>query len=167
MNDSNFAVINTTQGEDNFYLYNYDKLYKIAKSWKLENEVSIGDSLFVVDLAKSNAYYTGPATFIARAMLGEYGEDEFINFNRILNFNKTENKGLKVSPNPTNGNVKITFGKPTNQMELRNFMGQLVKFYSINNLEYIEIDINDLADGIYFINADNKANGIKLVKIAK
>ena len=52
-------------------------------------------------------------------------------------------------------------------MELRNFMGQLVKSYSINNLEYIEIDINDLADGIYFINADGGANGIKLVKISK
>ena len=80
---------------------------------------------------------------------------------------KKENKILdsayfKLSPNPTNGDVKVSYNLPLNTLdrfELYNYTGVKECNYSLTcGINSISISLNNLNDGVYFyqVLADNK-----------
>ena len=60
-------------------------------------------------------------------------------------------ENLKVYPNPTTGIVNISDISNIETITISNVLGQVVRTYGAQNT----IDISDLKDGVYFLQADN------------
>ena len=58
---------------------------------------------------------------------------------------------ITLSPNPANGIVHITSSLEMQQFILRDLFGNTIMMQSISNKE-ITIDVNQLSDGLYFVN---------------
>ncbi|MCC6838360.1 MAG: T9SS type A sorting domain-containing protein [Bacteroidia bacterium] len=78
------------------------------------------------------------------------GIEEYLQGNFILN----------VYPNPSNNTITITVSEPT-QIKIINMLGEVVIEKQVQNNSVI--DINDLSNGIYFIQT-KEAYSIKLIK---
>lgn len=91
-----------------------------------------------------------------------------INYSSANSIVDLENLGVKIYPNPFNGNVKLEFTEAFHSMhvEVYDIQGKVV--YK-NNLEYDsvkELDLNHLANGVYFLNLnmDSKIVQTKIIK---
>ena len=73
---------------------------------------------------------------------------------------KPENDGITVSPNPTNGLVRIE-GVEVAEMQVYNALGQLVKFAQNSN----EINLRDLPQGVYSLRITGDKGEITSKKI--
>ncbi|HLA56337.1 MAG TPA: fibronectin type III domain-containing protein [Flavobacterium sp.] len=74
-------------------------------------------------------------------------------------------KGITIYPNPTSGTVNITARQAFEKIEIINRLGQQVKVF-LTHSDQAQIDIHDLAGGIYFVKIymDNEYNTYKIVK---
>lgn len=81
-----------------------------------------------------------------------------------------ENDEIKyvLFPNPTNGNLTITINeiRQSTQLYITNIDGKLVYNNSNINSKKLNVDISDLAKGLYFVNIKNEftTNIVKLIK---
>lgn len=79
------------------------------------------------------------------------------------------NLQLKAEPNPTEGNITIKFPiqQDTGQLKLYNTTGELINTFSIApNIKSVELNVENLQPGIYFIKAYWKI-GLGICKIIK
>lgn len=108
------------------YVYGYGGVFSNSSCYTLRAEIGAG-------------------TFVR--LSGETEEDE----------NVSLEEGLSIYPNPSNGSLNIRL-QPERDLpqtiSVYNQMGQLVESYEVNfskNQPIVEIRMNDLSDGIYFI----------------
>ncbi len=92
-------------------------------------------------------------------------------FNVVISGIKNENllqSQLKVSPNPFNDIITISFKNMKKEVEfnITSATGQLLKKEKLTNVENSTIDVANFAKGVYFINikADGQQATIKLLK---
>ena len=66
---------------------------------------------------------------------------------------KIQKDGISIYPNPTQGNVTFDLGKIqiNVQIKITDFQGREVKQLKISNSQFIDIDLNETAEGVYFI----------------
>ena len=80
----------------------------------------------------------------------------------------SEQLSLKASPNPTNSEITIDFGKqiPSGILSLTDLAGKIIYTQNITNLSQVHINLYELPSGIYFLKliADTKSEVLKLVK---
>lgn len=67
---------------------------------------------------------------------------------------------LKLYPNPSNGNVNITFNEDVNQVEIFNVLGESVYSYNIeNNEKSLNLSKENFkSSGVYFVKVSNKTS---------
>jgi hypothetical protein len=84
-------------------------------------------------------------------------------FNCVVGIPENENTGsLRLYPNPANNILQLESDNNINKLSIYNIIGELV-FTSLNNSGRTkQIDITNLPDGIYFLQADQN-KGIKLI----
>lgn len=96
-----------------------------------------------------NCFYDGTDTY-----LGE-GFDSCYIYNGTIGINSfSKTSELNIYPNPTNGsiNVKITTAKKNFKIYVLNSLGLIVKqIENLNTTNNIEINVEDLYSGIYFL----------------
>ena len=100
----------------------------------------------------------GDAIYLARAMANTFDATYFDAFDDCLTQSSPRSKRatdqtnvINISPNPTNGLVKVQLPSDYNgQAFLFNMDGKMVKSYIINDGDVISIDLSDLI-GVYFI----------------
>jgi hypothetical protein len=87
----------------------------------------------------------------------------------VINLNKENTDNLNVYPNPSSGilNVSTTNNAPNLQVSIQNAIGEQVMYLpAVNN----QIDISQLANGLYMLNAADPQTGkiyhTKVVKVA-
>lgn len=84
------------------------------------------------------------------------------------NISKNSISDVVVYPNPTNGNFTINLDNNFSEVYIKitNISGQTIKNQQFNNTNKIDIDFNNNASGIYFIEitAGDKKSNIKLIK---
>ena len=78
-------------------------------------------------------------------------------------------KEMKVFPNPTNGTVNIDFGRLINQcvISLIDVVGNIVLQQAVNNQTTTKLNIDNVANGIYFLFLRSKNNDETVFKILK
>ncbi|MEE1899618.1 T9SS type A sorting domain-containing protein [Flavobacterium rakeshii] len=74
-----------------------------------------------------------------------------------------DNKGFKVYPNPTNGIINIQFETNVNEFAIYDITGKQLMNISNTAENQAEIDLSNLAAGVYFLTAD----GVPIQKIVK
>ncbi|TND07845.1 MAG: Hyalin [Bacteroidetes bacterium] len=76
--------------------------------------------------------------------------------------------GLQVYPNPTQGNLQIVLGAEYAKVDLRiaQINGQIVQQEQFSKTSSVNMSLENLATGIYFltINADDQVKTVKLIK---
>ena len=75
------------------------------------------------------------------------------------------NSPLKISPNPNNGNFYIELDKPC-KLKLYNMLGELVFENAFMDAGNFQINISNLANGIYQLKAEN-SQGCSFSKLIK
>ncbi len=106
-----------------------------------------------------------------------YSDNQIINYTRtsiacnyyftvtsINKFNSNE-EGLKIYPNPTNGILNISSTSSATKIEVINILGELVKEEDLDRKQ--STDISDLPNGIYFLKVFDKNKLIGKTKIVK
>ncbi len=93
-------------------------------------------------------------------------------YSQIININNNDLLDITFAPNPTKGEVIISFNQNINdniQIELFNLSGKLIKERSLrlNNENQILFNMDELAKGTYFvrITANNNSYGEKMIKL--
>ena len=81
--------------------------------------------------------------------------------------NYREGNELIIFPNPTNGRFSIVRDGTQQQLEIYSIRGQKVKSLRFGKAQSLEVDIQDLADGIYFVKLIDDLGYFKLGKIMK
>lgn len=76
--------------------------------------------------------------------------------------NSNNNLNLVVSPNPSNGDVNISFTPQSKSFELIDIYGRVVKTYTVSSVE-MKMDWQWLASGMYMIK-DNYQNTTRFIK---
>lgn len=79
--------------------------------------------------------------------------------------NNSLNSNVALYPNPTNGIAKLINLEGTNNINVYNFLGQLV-YTTSTNTDNVTIDLKNQAVGTYFVkivNANNQAKTLKLI----
>ena len=95
----------------------------------------------------------------------------------VLVSTSTPNQGdfqVRVSPNPTSGKAWLQVTLPTAQsleMQILDCLGHFVKHYPapaqrLNGLYSVELDLSDLASGLYFVQLRGES-GTRVVKVVK
>lgn len=71
------------------------------------------------------------------------------------NENQLTGKLFNLFPNPTNGTLKFQLPKPVNNLEISVFdgIGRKLETFKGNQLANQEIDLQDLANGLYYLKA--------------
>ncbi|MEO6189685.1 MAG: T9SS type A sorting domain-containing protein, partial [Saprospiraceae bacterium] len=72
-------------------------------------------------------------------------------------------KEFLLSPNPTNGNVTIRILKEVDKLELISTVGSRNHTYNVDNKQTIEI--NDISNGVYFVQAIKNGKAIAIEKL--
>ena len=125
---SESIIYNNTQAVATYYayVYGYTGAFNASSCYTLRAEI-------------------GSTTFVRNS--GETEADESL----------VIEGGLSIYPNPTNGSLNIRLqpeGDLPQTISVYNQMGQLVEAYEVNftkNQPAVEIRMNDLSDGIYFV----------------
>lgn len=91
-------------------------------------------------------------------------KEEIIKYCKTVNTFEIEKSKLVISPNPTNGNLKIGNLASPATITITNINGQLVKQF--NNVQY-EVNVLDLPQGIYILDIRSKETNErhKIVKV--
>lgn len=82
-----------------------------------------------------------------------------------INKNSISNSLLKLYPNPNNGNFNIELDKPY-KVSIYNTLGDLVYDHEFSEAGNFQINLSDLAKGIYQLKAEN-AQGFSYSKLIK
>ncbi|HMT54994.1 MAG TPA: T9SS type A sorting domain-containing protein [Saprospiraceae bacterium] len=91
-------------------------------------------------------------------------KEEIMKYCRIVNTTQDNHPKLVLSPNPTNGNIRIDHLKGSFSVNITNMSGQLVK--TLSDIQ-TEINIVDLPAGMYIFDIRNKdiSERHKIVKV--
>lgn len=80
----------------------------------------------------------------------------------------SNNNGVNIFPNPTNGQFTLLFNKVKEKAEVKvvNAIGQVVLRKTISSADKINLNISEQASGVYFVevNADGESYRTKIVK---
>ena len=88
---------------------------------------------------------------------------EMVDVDFATGINKIADNKSKIYPNPTNNFITIEFEKPiTSKLFIKDIAGKVVFSKRLNNVSKEQLDINGLANGIYFILVGNSQ--MKLIK---
>jgi photosystem II stability/assembly factor-like uncharacterized protein len=82
--------------------------------------------------------------------------------------NKTfsSDKLFSVSPNPTNGSMKLT-GVNINQVQITDILGKVISNNSYYSLSNIDLNISEFNSGIYLVKVTNNEGQTSVVKVVK
>jgi hypothetical protein len=105
-----------------------------------------------------------PNSVIIQNNAGKCTKDEIIKYCKTVNTLEIEKLKLVISPNPTNGNLKIDNLTSPATVSITNVNGQIVKQY--NNVQD-EVNVLDLPQGIYILDIRSKETNErhKIVKV--
>ena len=124
---------------------------------------------FIVGETNRNFTATNSGDYAVIITIGSCSDTSACQNVLIANVNENSFKTkVLLSPNPTTGNVNVNFGKSLNNgtITVLDIMGKNVfEIRNINN-ESIQLDINDLSSGLYFVQVQNNGQQktIKLIK---
>ena len=79
---------------------------------------------------------------------------------------KNEISSFKISPNPTSSSVLIEGLQDSKEIHLLNLEGKTIESFSTNGLNNININLENINSGLYFIQI-NSENGTEIVKVIK
>ena len=71
---------------------------------------------------------------------------------------------VRLYPNPANDFIKIESEKNIKNISIYNITGQIIRTLQVVNLNYIEVDVNNYAKGLYFLKVST-GNGTTTKKI--
>lgn len=74
-----------------------------------------------------------------------------ISFTQEVGVDENSEIDYSLYPNPTNGNVTLTASETIEGVRVLNMMGAVVKTVGIDASTQVDIDVNDLPSGVYFI----------------
>jgi len=91
-------------------------------------------------------------------------KEEILKYCSTVNTIEQQNEYLKISPNPTYGYLKVDNIDSSATITITNLFGQVCK--TLNNIQN-EVNISDLAPGIYIFDIKNKSvsERHKIVKV--
>lgn len=72
---------------------------------------------------------------------------------------------IKIFPNPSQGNVTISNALSIETVEIYNILGSLVKSVKVENTPKIELDLNDLSQGMYLVKLKDISGNTKTQKL--
>ena len=84
----------------------------------------------------------------------------------VITPTRAENKqsgNLKIYPSPAENSISLQNFKVGDQIILRNIVGKEIKIINTVN-EYLQIDISNLAQGIYFLEEPGRGT-VKFIKM--
>lgn len=83
-----------------------------------------------------------------------------LNCNATAINNIADNFSVSVYPNPSNGKVNILNNSKMSELNIKviNVMGQELRNYNINNYGETQLDLSQLANGVYFLRIGNNNN---------
>lgn len=84
------------------------------------------------------------------AALQEVIQDEEPDLNALVNQNKSE---ITLHPNPSSGNVNVRSSKAFQQLTITDLTGRIVWEQTRLEVQDLEININELAPGLYYLHA--------------
>lgn len=105
-----------------------------------------------------------PNSVIIQNNAGKCTKEEIIKYCKIVNTSDTNKRQILISPNPTNGNLKIDNLQLPAMVTISNINGQIVKQFN-NVLD--EVNVFDLHQGIYILDIRSKeiSERHKIVKV--
>ena len=126
------------------------------------------DSTTLNTIAFMNPLDGGDAVYSARVLLQLQIDDETGTPFRMMNEESDlEDETIVVYPNPNDGNMTIEYEiEGDAEMQITDVMGKVICTYTLfatNNI--IEINCNDLSNGVYFYSIIANGNIIKSDKI--
>jgi hypothetical protein len=120
---------------------------------------------------------TGLDYYVEGGSLRCYSDAQIFNYKKVivacndisnpnsLNENSLSSSLLKIYPNPSNGNFTVELDKPC-KVSIYNTLGDLVYDHEFSKAGNFQVNLSDLAKGIYTIKAENE-QGISYYKIIK
>ena len=63
-------------------------------------------------------------------------------------------------PNPVINHLVIQSQKPVNALRIYDVSGKLIKLYNTGARTFIDLDVDDISGGIYFVKADTESGTI-------
>lgn len=138
------------------------------------SDMSIATVAVAADVLTITEVAIGTTTITVTADDGNGGtvSDDFVL--TIEDASSTSNlqpiEGLRVAPNPTNGQVTLNYTETiqNGQVKIYNTVGTLVQQRTINNENQINLDISNIANGLYLVVIENEEKGQRsVVSISK
>jgi len=74
-------------------------------------------------------------------------------------------EAVKIFPNPSKGNVTISNASTIETIEIYNILGSLVKSVAVENTSKIELDLNELSQGMYLVKLKDVYGNTKTQKL--
>ena len=130
--------------------FNADEIY--LNTWALNNyDLDPSQTKLLRKYAQANSLEIGPAVYTARVMVGmESMANTFRVSNPIIGEPIINNNIIKVFPNPTNGDLKISSSIELNNavIEIYSVLGKQLKLINLS-ARFTSINISDLNQGVY------------------
>jgi len=153
-------------GVDWIEIFKYESSYNLLYSKTdliLPNSYNDMDNKLLLEVG----YWWEKTGWVANEIITYYWSNKNVRIGQL----QVANYGLQVYPNPTTGQLTIENGSSTGSLpgdgtlsvvEVYDVVGKLQKVESKKQNGKIEIDISHLANGLYFLQIDNKM--FKIIK---
>ena len=150
----------------------WKEIWKQYIKFLKHGEVAYTDKPVILSLSSDCADIYGDAIYLVRALANTFDATYFDAFDGCLTQSSPRSKSatdqtndINISPNPTNGLVKVQLpGDYNGQAFLFNMDGKMVKSYIIHDGDVISIDLSDLI-GVYFIQFISDHGNVQSKKI--
>jgi len=81
-----------------------------------------------------------------------------VSFTNEVGIDENSKIDYSLYPNPTNGNVTLTASETIEGVRVLDMVGKVVKTVGIDAATQVEIDVNDLPSGVYFVEVSAAGN---------
>jgi len=87
-------------------------------------------------------------------------------FNGVLSVNKFSNEEINLYPNPASNSFTVKSRIRPDNYEIFNALGQKIKTLKVNSNQDLNINVENLKEGIYFIKLtrDNSSQVLSFIK---
>ena len=136
------------------------------KGYKAGNDISIKvwDNENQMEVVSTYYFESGIEAYTDQVFPSEDGEYSFVNILKgTTGIENSANESLSIYPNPANDNVNIVSEEIINDIQVLNFLGQVLLNVEVNNTQ-MKINTSDYQSGVYIFKI-NTVNSTLIKKV--